>query len=247
MLANRTKTRWAIRIVLLLSIPLGGAAIYEPKPTCELAATWAKDHSKSLPLSNEEISRFPVAYQRAITREMTPAQRQKVLIGHLNSFVLPADSLSPLQAQAAAGLRRPLSEDQKQFIRELIRATPELEGEPKEAGKVAIVAVRFKLRAEKLFMITEYNLIFKRIGPVLTADKNFIPISKLTQASMLPGEALLLKVAEKMHGKRFGNCMCDSGGCDVDSFCGQTYPACQETSGCCWWWPCTCNGICQAI
>ena len=145
------RIRWTLPLLVLLAIPLGGAAVYTPTPTCALATSWAAAHAKVLPLTNEDIARFPVVYQRAMIKEMSADQRVAVLTNHLQSFVQPADSLTPLQGATLKGLTHPLTDEQKQFIVAVMAALPELVALPVPTGEVFVHGARLKAEASRLF------------------------------------------------------------------------------------------------
>jgi len=250
MITKNRRLRWAIPLLLLFALPLGGAAIYRPRAQCELVADWVAAHPSALMLSAEELASYPREYQRAIFNQMPVKRRAELGAAHLRSFVLPTDSLTSIQAKTAAGLSQPLTHEQGEFILIVIRVMAELSSPTMPEGEAFIRGARLTVQARKLFNDREFSLIFKRLGPEPAKGESTAARASLNQASMWVGESLLKELASKLFPStaRLSNCACDShGDCDDNQFCGQTYPPCS--GGECCWWPfhCDCNGTCQWI
>lgn len=66
-------------------------------PECVLAADWVRAHAGALPRTSEEISRYPLAYQRAIYRKLPARSQAGLWREHLESYLGPTTSLSAAQ------------------------------------------------------------------------------------------------------------------------------------------------------
>jgi hypothetical protein len=66
-----------------------------PDPSCEEVAAWIEVMGARLPTTLAAISKYPVAYRRAIYGTLTSAQRVAVWREHLESFLSSHEALSP--------------------------------------------------------------------------------------------------------------------------------------------------------
>lgn len=68
-----------------------------PRPLCQVAADWAKDHRGTLPTSLAEISKYDMFYRKAIYHELSFPQRRELWREHLSGFLRPDVKLTDEQ------------------------------------------------------------------------------------------------------------------------------------------------------
>jgi hypothetical protein len=78
---------------------------------------WAQENPGTLPTTLSAISAYSIDYRKAIQTQLSQSQRAALWREQLNTFLLPAESLSPIQRRMVTDIGAPLTEGQRLVIR----------------------------------------------------------------------------------------------------------------------------------
>jgi len=208
------------------------------------AEVWAKTDKAAIPKDFESYAALSQPYRKAAYRYLSWSTRESLWRTHLESFVLPTDSLSPEQRETVARIGRVLTSEQKQFVRLWIDSVVARGYKPDWTIEQRQALVKpFCQKAHALFGAQTTYDIFGLIGPIDVSYRNLLrseALPHIDQAALFditPAKNLLRKALAKAGLYQVGNCNCNvSSACDCG---GGQYCVGSQCSG---WIGCGCGG-----
>jgi hypothetical protein len=190
----------------------------------EAATAWVADLSASeIRAAARKVQEYPLAYRRAILRELTAQERSDVWRAHIGAYItahpeLSAEAVAALQAAGDA-------------------ASPEALSAPTAAsrGHIAVVAAE----VERLLGREAAEYLLYRLGP---KDGQFASREPITDklASYVRQAFVAMAFAEEC------DCAADFG-CSTSLICKTNLGCTPDTDwpACGWFWNDTCDGLCR--
>lgn len=250
---------YVLPAIALLSITTAAATRpveSNSKVAIEAASAWVAANRATLPTQLDSMAALPVLYRRLVMQELTLAQRKAIWREHFSSFVLPENARSRVQTRIAAGLSKPMTNDQEAFVFAEIDSLEETFRSDLTVEERAQRASALCVRAHKVLDPQDARLLTVYLGGVdstygwATSDRQ-APLRIRTAGIAWSVAAALRSTANRVGlvpPSRAPRCFCAQGqwgcdGCGGGTLCTQAWPACETCAIC--GWCCGCLGMQQ--
>lgn len=95
----------ALPVCVALGSVVIGATWKRPTPPCQITEAWVRQHRTSLPSTLAEISRYPLAFRKAIVAHVSADVRVRLWREKLDFYLAPSSNLSPAQRELVQHIR----------------------------------------------------------------------------------------------------------------------------------------------
>jgi hypothetical protein len=217
------------------------------------ARAWVEANKSALPTTYDAVSQQPYEYRKAIWHTLTLPQMEALWRKQLDAFVLPTEQLTDAQRAVRAGLSKPLTDQQRAFIRVALDSLHQMFSDALPDEQRTELANRMCAYKKAIFDAELGAEVFARLG---APDSSYIQLSKPAPkpASVIPANVLaaVRRLAEKVMlapKPLMNDCACNQGSnCECSGgACTQVQGDCNAISsnGCGCFWLFVCNGCCN--
>lgn len=245
---------YTLPVVALLSLTTVAATRPVPNGSSEslrAARAWVESHRDALPTKLADLAALPHDYRGAIINALPIEQQGSLWREHWTAFVTQASEQTPLQRRIVAGLSKPLTAEQIEFLRAEIADVPNAYASALTAEERSQKGKARCARTYTMFTPADGHLLMWELGGLddnyLWATRSGDPMVRVGPTSNAWSIATPVRSAALRRGivppPKMASCACrqtETGGCCVGEnlLCVQDWPPCTPGS-------CACGSTCD--
>jgi hypothetical protein len=217
------------------------------------AKAWLKAHEASLPKEFATFAPLPKLYRHYILARLSVAEQGHLWRAHISTFLQSPDNQTPEQRRLMRAFGRPLSAQQREFVREVLDSLDRIFDSTLTLTERQGVAKPLCDRAKTVFTREQAALVLGMVGSPdsdigrkgAVGNANSMSLAGVGVEVLAPVRFVL----KRIHKAPLLDCYCNQGSlcdCDPYSCTGQTLclvPQDEFSCGCFHIW--SCNGTCN--
>lgn len=245
---------YALPPIAVLSLTTVAATRPMPSGTSEslrAAKAWVEAHRDALPTRLEDVAAMPYDYRGVILAALPIEQQGALWRDHWTAFVTPASEQTPLHRRIVAGLSKPLTAEQIEFLRAEIADVHNAYSSALTAEERSQKGTARCARTYTMFERGDGHLLMRRLGGLddkyLWATRSGDPLVRVSPTSKTWSIVTPVRAAAMRFGivppPNMAACICEQPDvgwpcCGDQQVCVQSWPTCTSGS-------CACGGTCD--